>query len=90
MPYAIRYRCDVVFVAAGRGLGMSAAEQMGPGMTGGNEQVLTFFDAVQPNSATFLAADVTALLLAMSNDLSAQMSTAANLGRIQAFASGGG
>ena len=90
MPYRLRYQAFVDFVPAGRGIGMDAATALAPGMAGGPEQTLGFFDTVNATSTTFLAADVTALLLAMSNDLSAQMSTAANLARVQAFASGGG
>lgn len=90
MPYRIRYQCSVDFVPAGRGLGMEAQVGAMPGEAGGNQQTLTFFDTINAASATFLAADVTALLLAMSNDLSAQMNTAATLARVQNFAGGGG
>lgn len=90
MAYALRYRCDVVFVPAGVGLGIAAAEQSGPGLTSGDAQVLTFFDSMHPTSSTFLAADVTALTNAMAADIAAQMNTTANLARVQAFATGGG
>lgn len=69
---------------------MDVAEQSGPGLTNGPAQVLTFFDGVHPTSSTFLAADATTMLTAMATDLLAQMTTTANLARIQAFASGGG
>ena len=90
MAYAIRYRCDVVWLAPGRGLGMDSTEQLGPNVTGGNAQVLSFFDVSHPSSTTFTATDVTNLTNAMAADLSAQMSAAAILARVQAFATGGG
>ena len=91
MAYALRYKVDVVWLAPGRGLGMDSAEQVGPALTGGNDQVLTFFDkAPPPSSSTFLAADVTALTNAMAADIAAQMNVAATLARVQAFSTGGG
>ena len=90
MAYRLRYQAFVDFIPAGRGLGQDAAVPPMPGMNGGNQQTLGFFDSANAVSSTFTAADVTALLAAMSADLSAQMSTAAVLGRVTAFASGGG
>jgi hypothetical protein len=90
MPYRLRYQAFVDFVPAGRGIGLDQATGLGPGMTGGPAQTLGFFDAVNATSTTFTATDITALLLAMSNDLSAQMNVSATLTRVQAMATGGG
>lgn len=92
MSYALRYRVDVVWIPPGRGLGMSAAEQLGPSLTGGDAQVLTFIDSPtnSANSSTFTSTDVTNMTNAMAADISAQMSAAAVLARVQAFATGGG
>lgn len=90
MAYRLRYQAYVDFVPSGRGLGMDAETGFMPGMTGGPAQTLGFFDTINDVSATFTAADITALLAAMSADLSAQLNATATLARIQAFATGGG
>lgn len=91
MAYRLRYTVSVEWEPPGRGLGMALQEGAGPGPTGGQAQVLTFFDAnPPPNSSTFLAADVTALTNAMAADIAAQMSVASVLTRVQNFATGGG
>jgi hypothetical protein len=90
MPYRLRYTANIDFVPAGRGLGIEAQTGLMPNEAGGPGQTLEFLNIAVVTSTTFTATDVTALLLAMSNDLSAQMSTAAVLGRVTAFASGGG
>lgn len=90
MPYRLRYQASIDFVPAGRGLGQDAQVAAMPGEAGGNQQTLTFFDSINATSSTFLAADITALLLAATNDLSAQMNIAATLARVQNFATGGG
>jgi hypothetical protein len=90
MAFRIRYQASIDFIPPGRGLGIDAQVSNMPGEAGGPAQTLTFFDTVNPTSNTFTATDITALLLAMSNDLSAQMNVAATIGRIQAMAIGGG
>lgn len=89
MAYRIRYQASIDWVAPGMGLGQNNLS--GPGEVGGNAQTLTFIGtggATTPTSSTFLAADVTALLLGMSNDLSTQMNAA--LTRVQNFSTGTG
>lgn len=91
MAYRLRYQVWVDFVPAGLGPGLSNPQ--GPGPAGGPAQTLMFSNgqtgAYPPNSSTFLAADVTALTNSMAADISAQMSVAAVLTRVQNFATGG-
>ena len=88
MAYRIRYSVNVDWVPPGLGLGIAYQTQNMPNEAGGPAQTLEFLNSVTPNSSTFLAADVTALLATMSADLSTQMNT--SLARVQGFASGGG
>ena len=92
MAYGLVYKARVFWLPAGLGLGMNNIT--GPGLTGGPAQSLDFFNGetglYPPNSTTFLSADVTALTNSMAADLSAQMSAAAILARVQAFSTGGG
>ena len=90
MPYRLRYTANIDFVPAGRGLGIEAQTGNMPNEAGGPGQTLEFANLVVASSSTFTATDVTALLLTMSNDLSAQMNIAATLARVQNFATGGG
>jgi hypothetical protein len=90
MPYKIRYQLNVDFVPAGRGLGVEfAAAAIAPGYAGGEAQTLNVQDTAALGSNTFVAADITALLAAMSADLSTQLNAPATLARIQGFATGG-
>ncbi len=99
MAYRLRYQVWVDWVPAGLGLGIEASGAVGP-VPAGNAQTLSFFNSLSgvtaagaglpPNSNTFLSSDVTNLLTAMTADLSAQMSTAPTLARVQAFSTGGG
>jgi hypothetical protein len=60
-----------------------------PNAPAGGAQSIEFFNSAGGyNSNTFVAADVTALLAAMSADLSTQMN--AQLARVQGFATGTG
>lgn len=95
MAYRLRYQCWVDWVPAGVGLGIAASPINGPGMVpAGPAQTLGFFNGetggYPPTSTTFTSGDVTNLTNSMAADLSAQMSTAAVLTRVQNFASGGG
>jgi hypothetical protein len=98
MAYRIRYFAAIDWVTPGMGLGL-AAGPAGPGpVPAGNAQTIAFFNSdgvvngttYPPNSTTFLSSDVTNLTNSMAADLAAQMSTAANLARIQGFSTGGG
>lgn len=93
MAYRLTYQAQVAWIGPGLGPIMNSATQ--PVVTGvggnGNAQIKDFFNTVGgQNSNTFVAADITALLAAMSADLSAQMNAAAALAQVQAFATGGG
>ena len=94
MPYRLRYEVAVDWVPPGVGLGQQALIGSGaasaPGYAGGQQQTLQINAAATPASTTFLSADITALLLTMTTDLSAQLNAAATLGRIQNFSTGGG
>jgi hypothetical protein len=90
MPYRLRYSVNVDFVPAGRGLGIDFQTGNMPNEAGGPAQTIEFVNLANVVSTTFTATDVTNLLTGMTNDLSAQMSAAAILGRVTAFASGGG
>jgi hypothetical protein len=85
------YKVDVDWVGAGVGpMGGQTAAAVGQVPAGG-AQSLSFFNAAGgQNRLTFLAADITALLAAMSTDLSTQMNSAETLARIQNFSQGGG
>ena len=94
MAFAIRYQLDIVWVPDGAGP-MTMATGAGPGLgtSGmGNAQALTFYQGApvivpggdSPNQSNFN----TAIGTTMAADLEAQV--AANLSRIQAFATGGG
>ena len=86
MAFKISYTLTVEFVAPGIGLGLNSAVQ--PQAFGAVQgPAISFFNATQPGTSTFTAADVTTLLNGMTTDLSAQMN--ANLTRIQNFGSGG-
>jgi hypothetical protein len=95
MPYRLRYDVSVDFVPQGIGLGQQSTA---PGAVGagpaGPAQTIELFNTIggtlPPTSNTFLTADVTALTNAMAADIAAQLNVAAVLGRIQAFATGGG
>lgn len=91
MAYRMTYKVDIDWVGPGTGpMSGNTAVALGQCPAGG-AQSLSFFNAAGgQNRLTFLAADITALLAAMSADLSTQMNTAATLARIQAFSSGGG
>ncbi len=91
MAYRLRYQAYVDWVPAGVGLGQQTAANLGAAPAG-NAQTIEFFNTIPTpaTSATFTAPDITALLLAMATDLSAQMNVAATLARIQAFSSGQG
>jgi hypothetical protein len=90
VPYKIRYQLNVDFVPAGRGLGVEfATATVAPGYGGGEAQTINLQDTSAFGSNTFVAADITALLAAMSADLSTQLNAPATLARIQGFATGG-
>jgi hypothetical protein len=90
MAYRLRYSANIDFVPPGRGLGIEAQTGNMPNEAGGPAQTLEFTNISVASSSTFTATDITALLLTMSNDLSAQMNLAPNLARVQGFATGGG
>ena len=91
MTYRLRWQIAVDWVPPGMGLGLN--NLAGPGEVGGPAQTLTIFGSqgsLTPTSTTFLAADVTTLLAAISTDASAQFNVPATLARVQGFSSGGG
>lgn len=92
MAYGLVYKARVFWLPAGLGVGMNNIT--GPGLTGGPAQSIDFFNSetgvYPPNSTTFLSTDVTNLTNSMAADLSAQMSLAAVLARVQAFSTGNG
>ena len=87
MSYRITYQVNVDWVGEGTGpMSGNTAAQVGMAPAGGAQR-LSFFNAQGgQNSLTFQAADITALLAAMSTDLSTQMNAA--ISRVQGFASG--
>lgn len=89
MAYRLRYQVAVDWVTPGRGTGTDYATGLGIGFAGSNAQTIVFGEQTNVGSNTFLAADITALLAALSVDISAQMNAAPTLARIQAFSSGG-
>ena len=88
MPYRVRYELFVDWAAPGRGLGMDyASTTQVPGLGGSYAQTMNFQDSTAIGSQTFTGADITAILTAMTADLSTQMN--AQTTRIQGWASGG-
>ncbi len=106
MAYRLRYQVSVDWVPPGLGLGISATGGPGAAPAGPAQTLTVFNaqggvtaaavgtaaagSTLPPNSSTFLAADVVALTDAMAADAAAQLGTATNLARVQAFSSGGG
>ncbi len=87
MSYRLRYKATIDWVGPGMGpMSGNTAAQVGDAPAGGS-QSLAFFNAQGgQNSLTFLSADITALLAAMSADLSTQMNAA--IVRVQNFSTG--
>ena len=87
MSYRMTYKINVDWVGPGSGpMSGNTAAVVGEAPAGGAQR-LSFFNAQGgQNSQTFVAGDVTALLAAMSADLSTQMN--ASLARVQGFANG--
>lgn len=84
MPYRMRYKVFVDYVAAGTGLGQSVT--IGPGAAvdiGPGGQIFPFFQLVQPSSNTFTNTDVVNMLTAMVADLTAQMDAVPTQTKIQ-------
>lgn len=96
MPYRLRYAAWIDFVPAGLGpMGGALAPLSGPVGGSGLAQTKEFLNAQggqnQAGSGAggiIQAADITALLTAMTTDLSAQMN--AGIGQLQGFVTGGG
>ena len=87
MAYRVRYSAYVDWVGPGLGPLISAQPAIGVA-PGGNAQTLGFFNTPGgQNSNTFTGGDITALTNAIAADLAAQFTT--NIGRVQAFSTGG-
>jgi hypothetical protein len=88
MAYKVRYEMWVDWVTPGRGLGQDYQAVNVPGLAGSDAQTMNFQDTTPVGSTTFTAGDITAILSAMTTDLSTQLN--AQVTRIQGWASGGG
>jgi hypothetical protein len=89
MAYRLVVQATVYWIGPGLGVMGGGLAPVLPSAPAGGAQALEFFNSAGGyNSNTFLAGDVTALLAAMSTDLSAQMN--AQLTRIQNFSTGTG
>ena len=89
MAYFIKYQADVVWVGDGQGpMGLAAAVVNSPA----GAQAISFFNSVPlqvPGANAFSSGNAASAATAIATDLTTQLQNAANLARIQAFATGG-
>lgn len=88
MAYRVVYQATVCWIGPGMGpMGNAPGVALGLAPTG-NAQTLDFFNTgTGQNTSTFTGGDITTITNGIAADLAAQMN--AQIGRVQAFASGG-
>jgi hypothetical protein len=91
MAFKLGYQVQVSFVGAGAGpmQALTAPSLFGQGGSTGQQAEFSVTATSVPVSNTFTATDITNLTNAMAADIAAQLNLAANLAKIQAWASGG-